>query len=78
VHCRCQLNTIQHDLLFQEPAPSLISEAEETSDQELDNVGARGDLGDLEESDVEELSWDGLLIEDEDEDEDEETMYWSE
>ena len=73
---QCIKCVIWHDLLFQEPAPSLISEAEETSDQELDNVGARGDLGDLEESDVEELSWDGLLIEDEDEDE--ETMYWSE
>jgi hypothetical protein len=31
---------------------------------------------DLEESDVEEFLWDGLLIEDEDEDV--ETMYWSE
>jgi len=52
----------------------LILEAEQTSDQELDDVGARGDSGDLEQSDVEEFLWDGLLIEDEDE----ETMYWFE
>ena len=71
---QCINCVIWHDLLFWELAPSLILEAEETSNQELDNAGARGDLGDLEESDVEEFSWDGLLIEDEDE----ETMYWSE
>ena len=71
---QCIKCVIQHDSLSQEPAPSLISEAEETSDQELDDAGGRGDSGDLEESDVEEFLWDGLLIEDEDE----ETMYWSE
>ena len=71
---QCIKCVIQHDSLFQEPAPSSISEAEETSDQELDDAGGRGDSGDLEGSDVEEFLWDGLLIEDEDE----ETMYWSE
>ena len=60
---------IRHDLLFREPQPSSISEAlEETSDEERED----GDLGGQEESDVEEFSWDGLLIEDE------EIMYWSE
>jgi hypothetical protein len=38
---------------------------EETSDQEPENMGAGGEPS--EESDVEEFSWDGLLIEDEDE-----------
>jgi hypothetical protein len=66
---QCIKCVIRHDLLFCEPAPSSISEADETSDQELEESGARGDPGDLEESDVEEFSWDGLLIEDEDEDE---------
>ena len=62
-----------------EPAPSSTSKAEEINDclRELEDVGARRDSGDIEVSDVEELSWDGLLIE-EDEGEDEETMYWSE
>jgi hAT family C-terminal dimerisation region len=66
---QCIKCAIRHDLLFREPAPSSISEAEETSDQEPENAGARGDLGDgdLEDSDVEEVSWDTLLIEDEDE-----------
>lgn len=65
---QCIKCAIRHDLLFQEPAPSSISEdAEETSDQEPDGANARGDFGDIEESDVEDLSWDGLLIEDEDE-----------
>jgi len=49
-------------------------EAEETSDHELD-VGVGGELGESgEESDLEDLSWDGLLIEDEDD----EAMYYSE
>jgi hypothetical protein len=56
---------IRQDLLFQEPAPSSKSEVEETSDQEPENMGAGGEPS--EESDVEEFSWDGLLIEDEDE-----------
>jgi hypothetical protein len=54
---------IHHDLLFRELAPSSILEAEETSNQEPENTGARGDLG---ESDIEEISWERLLIEGED------------
>jgi hypothetical protein len=45
----------------------------EEHDEELADV-AGGDSKDAEESDVEEFSWDELLIEDEDE----ETMDWSE
>jgi len=71
---QCIKCTIQHDLLFQEPPPSSILEAEETSDHELD-MGVGGELGESEEeSDLEDLSWDGLLIEDEDN----EAMYYSE
>ena len=66
----CIKCAIQHDLLFQEPAPSSMSEAEETSNQELE------DVEELEESDVEEFLWDGLLIEDDNDNG--ETMYWSE
>jgi hypothetical protein len=58
---------IRHELLFREAAPSSRLEAEE-HDEELEDV-AEGDVpvGNPDESDVEELSWDGLLIEDEDE-----------
>jgi hypothetical protein len=65
---QCVKCAIRHDLLFREPAPSSTSEMEETSDQELENAGARGEPGVLEESDIEEVSWDasGLLIEDDD------------
>ena len=59
---QCIKCAIRHDLLFREPAPSSILEAEETGDDELDDAGEPG-----EESDVEEFSWDGLIIEDEDE-----------
>ena len=62
----CIKCAIHHDLLFQEPAPSSRSEMEEISDQELENAGTRGEPGVLEESDNEEVSWDGLLIEDDD------------
>jgi len=72
---QCIKCAIRHDLLFQESALSSISEAEETSDQELEDAGAGGDLGDLE-SDVDSVSWDGLLIEDNDDDN--KIMYWSE
>ena len=72
---QCIKCAIRHDLLFRERAPSSISETEEVSDQDLEDAGAIQDPG-LEESDVEEVSWDGLLIADEDEDE--EITYWSE
>ena len=39
---------------------------EEISNQELENAGTRGEPGVLEESDNKEVSWDGLLIEDDD------------
>ena len=66
---------IRHDLLFREAAPSSSLEAEE-HDEELEPTEdvSEGDVGNPEESDVEEFSWDGLLIEDEDE----EMMDWSE
>jgi hypothetical protein len=79
---QCIKCAIRHDLLFREPAPSSILEAAEGNDQELENASTRasGDPepqaagNDSEESDNEEISWDGLLIEDEDE----EAMYCSE
>ena len=64
---------IQHNLLFWEAALSSRLEAKE-HDKELEDV-SEGDLGNPEESDIEEFSWDRLLIEDEDE---EEMMDWSE
>jgi hAT family protein len=75
---QCIKCAIRHDLLFREPAPSSIFEAEESKpeDEELENASAGRDSGEPshEESDIEEFSWDGLLIEDEDE----EAMYCSE
>jgi hAT family C-terminal dimerisation region len=71
---QCIKCALRHELLFREHAPSSISEAEEIGDQE--GTGARGDLGDVEEPDVEEVSWDTLLIEDDNDNE--ETMYCSE
>jgi hypothetical protein len=60
---------IQDDLLFQDSAPTLRSESDSDSDDRI-----RGDSGEPGEgSDVEEFTWDGLLIEDEDE----EAMYTS-
>jgi hypothetical protein len=71
---QCIKCAIRHDLLFREPAPSSILEGEETSD-ERENASTGRDLaGSDDESDIEEFSWDGLLIEDEDE----ESMYCSE
>ena len=71
---QCIKCAIHHKLLFQEPAPSSILEAEETSDSEQENVNTGEDLaGSDDESDIERFSWDELLIEDEDD----ETMYCS-
>ena len=58
---QCIKCAIRHDLLFREPAPSSILEAGETGDNEWE------DLEPGEHSDMEEFSWDELLIEDEDE-----------
>jgi hypothetical protein len=71
---QCIKCALRHDLLFRERAPSSISEVEE----EPEDVDAKGDLRGVEELDVEDVSWDGLLIEDEDEDDEGEKMYWSE
>jgi hAT family C-terminal dimerisation region len=64
---QCIKCAIRHDLLFQVPALSLTLELEEHDEEpELDVTG--GDLREPEdESDVEGVSWDELLIEDEDE-----------
>ena len=78
---QCIKCAIRHDLLFRELAPSSILEASEVKeihgdDQGLENVSTGRDSGEPgdKESDVEEFSWDGLLIEDEGE----EDMYCSE
>jgi hypothetical protein len=63
---QCIKCAIRHDLLFREPAPSSMLEAEEVGDSDPD--------GETEEESDEEFSWDELLIEDEDE----EAMYCSE
>ena len=42
---QCIKCAMRHDLLFRECAPSSLSEADDTSDQELEGAGARGDLG---------------------------------
>ncbi len=61
---QCIKSGIQHDLLLREPMPSSRLEAEE-HDEELEDSG--GDSGNPEESDIDDFSWDTLLIEDEDE-----------
>jgi hypothetical protein len=74
---QCIKCAIRHDLLFREPAPSSILEGDITSDNEQENVSTGRDLaaGSDDESEIEEFSWDGLLIEDED---DKTSMYCSE
>ena len=68
---------IWHDLLFREPALSLVLE-EEMSDQELEDVSDGRSLGESdEESEINEHYWDDLLIEDLDSDENLESMYCS-
>ena len=66
---QCIKCAIRHNLLFREPAPSSKLETEETTDgddRDLENAGAGEDLERDEESDIEDFSWDGLLIEDDD------------
>ena len=71
---QCIKCAIQHDLLFREPAPSSILEANESNDsEEPENASTKRDSGnpgdeETEESDIEEVSWDGFMIEDEDDD----------
>lgn len=64
---QCIKCAIQHDLLFRERPPSSKLEADleadaADEDRELDAEGAENAEG----SDVEDFSWDGLLIDDED------------
>ena len=62
---QCVKCAIRHDLLFREPAPSSVVEASECEDG---NEG--GDIEHSEdESEVEEFTWDELLIEDDGDDE---------
>ena len=68
---QCIKCAIRHDLLFRELAPSSILEANENKElEESENVSTVGDSGNPgdEESNIEEVSWDGLMIEDEDDD----------
>ena len=72
---QCVKCAIRHDLLFREPPPSSILEGDDTSDNEQEDVSTGRELaGSGDESDIEESSWDGLLIEDDDD----EAMYCSE
>jgi hypothetical protein len=71
---QCVKCAIRQEFLFRELAPSSILEVDEMDKQGLENMGAGGDRELEEDSDVEDFSWDGLLIEDEDE----EPMYYSE
>lgn len=73
---QCIKCAIRHDLLFREPAPLSKIEAKESDldDQELESTGRDSREPAEEELDDEELSWDGVLIEDEDDDD----MYCSE
>jgi len=54
---QCIKCAIRHDLLFREPAPSSISEKDDTDDQD-----GSEDVND----DDNDISWDGLLIEEDD------------
>jgi hypothetical protein len=62
---QCIKCAIRHDLLFRELGPSSTLEVEETGDNEREDLGVEAESG--QESDMEECSWDELLIEDEDE-----------
>jgi hypothetical protein len=61
---QCIKCAVCHDLLFHELGPSSTLEAEETSDNKQEDLGVEAESG--QESDMEECSWDELLIEDED------------
>ena len=77
---QCIKCAIRHDLLFPEPAPSSKLEKEENStddscDEEPENASVAGEGLPVEcdELDVEDISWDGLLIEEDNDDD--EAMY---
>ena len=62
---QCIKCAIRHDLLFREHPPSSKLEADATDeDCKLDAEGVENAEG----SDVEDFSWDGLLIDDKDDD----------
>lgn len=66
---QCIKCAIRHDLLFREPAPSSTIELEEDHDEELADVAGGDSESRDAELDVEGVSWDELLIEDEDDSE---------
>jgi hypothetical protein len=64
---QCIKCAIRNDLLFQASVPTLASESDD-ADNDVGNVGIGADSGEPgEESDSDEFTWNGLLIEDEDE-----------
>jgi hypothetical protein len=67
---QCIKCAIQHNLLSQEPAPSSVVEAEEITDEELEDAALDNSGEPEEESDVEAFSWDKLLVDDDDDDND--------
>jgi hypothetical protein len=60
---QCIKCAIRHELLFREPAPSSVLETEEDSDGEPEGGKESGEFD--EDSDVEELSCDGLVVDEE-------------
>jgi hypothetical protein len=62
---QCVKCAIRHDLLYREPGPSSILEAEVNDDREYSDNGHEGD-DDGEGSEVD--GWDDLLLEEEDDD----------
>ena len=68
---QCIKCALWHDLLFRERGPSLVLEAEETSNL-VEDAGAQGEPGDLGGNDVE--AWDGVVVDDNEEGI---RIYWS-
>lgn len=68
---QCIKCAIWHNLLFQEPASSSKQERmlHNDSNDDTENPGSKGD-SDNEESDINNISWKDILIEDEDDDDD--------
>jgi hypothetical protein len=62
---QCIKYVVRHNLLFHELGPSSTLEAEETGDNKWEDLGVKAESG--QELDMEECSWNELLIEDEDE-----------
>ena len=68
---QCIKCAIRHNLLFREPVPSSKQERmlHNDSNDDTENPGSKGD-SDNEESDIDNISWKDILIEDEDDDDD--------